>query len=316
MRSHSQEKTRSPFAQRLAEAAPKKRSHRIIMVAAASLAITGLVAGGGFAVQSAVAAQDRTVASNALAESNELEQKQLNVDKAIKKAETHNAASVVLEKASNVIAASANKADATTLTASVTSLAGFKTMPIDKVTSLTAQTKAQTATLTTATAAATAKATAAAAAAAEADRVAAAAAADAAAQAESDKAAAAAAAEAEAEAEPDAPAAPVGGASDPVGARGIAKGMAAERYGWGESEFSCLDQLWEKESGWDHTAVNPSSGATGIPQALPGSKMATAGEDWATNPATQIAWGLEYISASSYGSPCAAFAHSEANNWY
>ena len=81
------------------------------------------------------------------------------------------------------------------------------------------------------------------------------------------------------------------------------------------SQFSCLDRLWTKESGWRTTADNPSSSAYGIPQALPGSKMASAGSDWRTNPATQIAWGLSYI-AGSYGTPCAAWAHSQSHNWY
>ncbi len=86
-------------------------------------------------------------------------------------------------------------------------------------------------------------------------------------------------------------------------------------YGWSSSEFSCLDDLWERESGWNPGAENPTSGAYGIPQALPGSKMATAGADWATNPATQIRWGLGYIK-SDYGSPCGAWDHEEADGWY
>lgn len=86
-------------------------------------------------------------------------------------------------------------------------------------------------------------------------------------------------------------------------------------YGWSPAEFSCLDELWERESGWNPSAENPTSGAYGIPQALPGSKMATAGADWATNPATQIRWGLDYI-RSDYGSPCGAWDHEEADGWY
>jgi hypothetical protein len=86
-------------------------------------------------------------------------------------------------------------------------------------------------------------------------------------------------------------------------------------HGWGGDQFSCLEQLWEKESGWDHTAQNPSSGAYGIPQALPGSKMASAGSDWQTDPATQIEWGLGYI-AERYGTPCSAWGHSQSANWY
>ncbi|WP_407659760.1 aggregation-promoting factor C-terminal-like domain-containing protein [Kineococcus indalonis] len=96
--------------------------------------------------------------------------------------------------------------------------------------------------------------------------------------------------------------------------RGVARALAAER-GWGEQQFSCLDSLWTKESGWDHTADNPTSSAYGIPQALPGRKMATAGADWETNPVTQITWGLGYIERS-YGTPCSAWAHSESHNWY
>lgn len=94
----------------------------------------------------------------------------------------------------------------------------------------------------------------------------------------------------------------------------IAQDMLSE-YGWSQSEFSCLQPLWDKESGWDPNAENPSSGAYGIPQALPGSKMATAGSDWESNPATQIEWGLGYIE-ERYGTPCAAWEHSESNGWY
>ncbi|WP_292870979.1 phospholipase [Microbacterium sp.] len=100
----------------------------------------------------------------------------------------------------------------------------------------------------------------------------------------------------------------------PDGARATARSMAATRYGWGDGQFSCLASLWQKESGWNYRAYNP-SGATGIPQALPGSKMASAGADWQTNAATQIAWGLDYIKRA-YGSPCAAWGHSQAMNWY
>jgi hypothetical protein len=86
-------------------------------------------------------------------------------------------------------------------------------------------------------------------------------------------------------------------------------------YGWDMGEFQCLVDLWNRESGWDENAYNSSSGATGIPQALPGDKMASAGDDWATNPATQIEWGLGYIDGV-YGSPCAAWSHSESVGWY
>ena len=85
-------------------------------------------------------------------------------------------------------------------------------------------------------------------------------------------------------------------------------------YGWSGSEFGCLDSLWTKESGWRVNAYNP-SGAYGIPQALPGSKMSSAGPDWETNAETQIKWGLGYIQ-DRYGSPCGAWSHSESYNWY
>jgi hypothetical protein len=100
--------------------------------------------------------------------------------------------------------------------------------------------------------------------------------------------------------------------------RAAAKAYAASvlpAFGWGSDQFRCLDLLWTRESGWRANAYNASSGAYGIPQSLPGSKMASAGADWRTNAATQIDWGLSYIS-SRYGLPCEAWAHSEAYNWY
>ena len=96
-------------------------------------------------------------------------------------------------------------------------------------------------------------------------------------------------------------------------AQQIAAGMVSAR-GWDSSQFSCLVSLWNKESGWLTDASNP-SGAYGIPQALPGSKMASAGPDWQHNANTQITWGLNYI-AGVYGNPCGAWAHSQAYNWY
>ena len=86
-------------------------------------------------------------------------------------------------------------------------------------------------------------------------------------------------------------------------------------FGWSSGEFGCLQSLWNAESGWNPSASNPISGAYGIPQALPGSKMASAGPDWQTNPATQIKWGLGYIK-QIYGSPCAAWSHEQSTGWY
>jgi hypothetical protein len=85
--------------------------------------------------------------------------------------------------------------------------------------------------------------------------------------------------------------------------------------GWGADQWGALQALWNRESGWNQFAKNPSSGAYGIPQSLPASKMAAAGSDWLTNPATQIAWGLSYI-RSRYGSPGAAWAHELSAGWY
>jgi hypothetical protein len=94
----------------------------------------------------------------------------------------------------------------------------------------------------------------------------------------------------------------------------IAQALLSE-FGWSQDQFGCLDSLWERESHWNVYADNPSSSAYGIPQALPGSKMSSAGADWATNPITQIRWGLGYIE-DRYGSPCGAWGHSESHGWY
>ena len=100
----------------------------------------------------------------------------------------------------------------------------------------------------------------------------------------------------------------------PGSAQEIGKQLAAAR-GWGDDQFACLLQLWNKESGWRVDAENRSSGAYGIPQSLPGSKMASVGADWRTNPATQITWGLNYI-GGRYGDPCGAWSASQAKGWY
>jgi hypothetical protein len=96
--------------------------------------------------------------------------------------------------------------------------------------------------------------------------------------------------------------------------RQIAQAMLGS-FGWSSGQFSCLDPLWEHESRWSVTAANPGSGAFGIPQALPGSRMASAGPHWQASAATQITWGLRYI-RDTYGSPCAAWSHEQATGWY
>jgi hypothetical protein len=95
-----------------------------------------------------------------------------------------------------------------------------------------------------------------------------------------------------------------------------AKRIMASRYGWrSTSQFTCLVNLWNRESHWNYRSHNRSSGAHGIPQALPGSKMGNVAPDWRTNPVTQVRWGLGYIK-SRYGSPCGAWRHFQSHSWY
>ena len=108
--------------------------------------------------------------------------------------------------------------------------------------------------------------------------------------------------------------APKVGKPDPGTAKAIAYDMVLAR-GWDESQYACLVSLWDRESHWNVNAHNAKSGAHGIPQALPGNKMASVAADWETNPATQITWGLGYI-AGRYTNPCGAWASSEAKGWY
>lgn len=104
--------------------------------------------------------------------------------------------------------------------------------------------------------------------------------------------------------------------SDTVsGLQSYAKDLCINTYGWTENDFNCLVKLWNKESGWNPNAHNKSSGAHGIPQSLPASKMASEGSDYYTNGKTQIRWGLKYIK-NRYGTPSAAWAHSCQKNWY
>ncbi|MFB2556975.1 phospholipase [Herbiconiux liangxiaofengii] len=195
------------------------------------------------------------------------------------------------------IAAAKGQVDVSALVASVASLANHQYLDTTTVQTLTTAALAQTTAVQNQKAAldkAAAEAAAAAQAAAEAAAAQAAADAAAAAQAAADRLAA---------------------STTPDGARAAAADIASADYGWGSDQFQCLDSLWTKESGWNYQAENASSGAFGIPQALPGSKMSTIADDWATNPVTQITWGLAYI-AAGYGTPCSAWSHSQSVNWY
>jgi hypothetical protein len=106
--------------------------------------------------------------------------------------------------------------------------------------------------------------------------------------------------------------APLPPVTTPAGAQAYARTQLAQ-YGWSQDQMSCLITMWDHESGWRYQAENPSSGAYGIPQALPGSKM---GPGWQSDPRVQIAWGLSYIK-SRYVSPCQAWSTWQAHGgWY
>ncbi|GIH27388.1 hypothetical protein Aph01nite_56980 [Acrocarpospora phusangensis] len=103
-------------------------------------------------------------------------------------------------------------------------------------------------------------------------------------------------------------------ASTKVRSKAFASRLVSRKF-WSGEQFQCLDSLWTRESNWNHRAYNRWSGAYGIPQALPGDKMARMGGDWRINPQTQIRWGLKYIKGR-YGSPCGAWGHFRSHNWY
>jgi hypothetical protein len=104
-------------------------------------------------------------------------------------------------------------------------------------------------------------------------------------------------------------------ARTPLGAKKVAKSILLNEYGFSEKEYKCLNSLWTKESHWNYKARNKNSGAHGIAQALPASKMNVISTDWRTNPVTQIRWGLRYISIR-YETPCKALAKHKRSNYY
>jgi len=104
-------------------------------------------------------------------------------------------------------------------------------------------------------------------------------------------------------------------AREPQGAKLVAKALIAEKYQWTEEQYSCLNKLWTKESHWNYKARNKVSGAHGIAQALPATKMEIVGTDWRTNPVTQISWGLKYIN-ERYDTPCKAWGKFKRSRWY
>jgi hypothetical protein len=104
-------------------------------------------------------------------------------------------------------------------------------------------------------------------------------------------------------------------ARTPFGAKKVAKSILIDEYGFNERQYNCLNELWTQESNWNYKSRNKVSGAHGIPQALPASKMNIISTDWRTNPVTQIRWGLRYISIR-YETPCKAWAKHKRSNWY
>ena len=104
-------------------------------------------------------------------------------------------------------------------------------------------------------------------------------------------------------------------ARTPIGAKKVARSILMDEYGFTEKEYKCLNQLWTQESNWNYKSRNKKSGAHGIPQALPATKMNVVSTDWRTNPVTQIRWGLRYISIR-YETPCKAWAKHKRSNWY
>ena len=258
---------------------------RIITASAIALAVSGGLIVPAVAHSNDLQAQ-RVAETTSLSQSTGLHKEQLKVYPRIVKDRVDSQAKATLDRANAVVEQTKAKTDVTPLTNAVAYLSNYRVLNADLVIHMTDTTNAAIDTTT--------------AAAAEADRVAA------------QQAAAQAAAQAAQAAQA---AAQLAAANTPDGARATARSLAASMYGWGDDQYQCLDSLWSKESGWRVDASNGGSGATGIPQALPGSKMASAGADWATNAATQIKWGLGYI-AGSYGTPCAAWSHSQSSNWY
>lgn len=268
------------------------------LIAAGAVVAIGAMVGTGFAVQSTVAAQNESIeATAALTAAANRDVEQLGSHAGILEARAVKLAEDTLTGAGDTIAAAQGKTDASQLASSVAALDDYELLAPERVFDLVETTKTHAANVQAAVA--------------EADRVAAEQAAAAAAAEAAARAAAEAAQAEQAVAAPSRPSAP----SNPTEAQAIARSLMASMYGWGDDQFGCLVSLWSRESGWNVYAENSSSGAYGIPQALPGSKMSTAGADWATSATTQITWGLGYI-AGRYGNPCGAWDHSESAGWY
>lgn len=254
----------------------KRRTRRRLLAAGGVLAV-GAITGTAFAVTGVSGQQAAERETAMLNAGASINAEGRDVYGNLIAAHAKKDAASTIDAAALTLASAEGKVDTAPLAAAVASLDGFELLEVNDLTSRTEQTQSQIGAVQAAVA-------------------------------EHERAAAEAAAA-------QAAAADRAYNNTPDGAKAIARSMAAEKYGWGADQFAALEKLWQKESGWSYTAYNASSGATGIPQSLPGSKMASAGADWESNAATQIAWGLDYISRS-YGSPAAAWAHSQSVNWY
>ncbi|MFC9918974.1 aggregation-promoting factor C-terminal-like domain-containing protein [Agromyces binzhouensis] len=278
-----------------------RRNRRAAWIASGAIVTVGALVGSGFAVQSAVADQERRVAETAaIAEGADRGIDQLDAAGGLLAAHAVKTAEDTLKAADATIAQAEGKADASELASTVATLDDYTYLAPERVfelVDLTSEKVDEVKAKVTEFEKKAAEKAAAEKAAAE--------------KAAAEKAAAEAAEQAAAPATPSYPTGP----ANPSGAQAIARDLMASMYGWGSDQFGCLVDLWNKESGWNVYAQNPSSGAYGIPQALPGSKMSTAGADWATSASTQITWGLGYI-AGRYGTPCGAWSHSVSVGWY
>jgi hypothetical protein len=280
-------------------ATARRRAARRKMMAIGSIAAVALVGGTGFAVYTTAGPATGTTAASHAAD---VEAQEAAIAQSLSEAKAKSTISI----ANQVVAATSGKVDTSALETSVAALDDYESLDAAAVDDRVAHTASTAQTVQAAAAEVDKKAKAAAAKKAAEEK----AAADAKAAAE-----AKATAEAKAAADAAAEAASLAEGNTVAGAQATAQRLAASDYGWGADQFSCLVSLWTKESGWNYQAYNANGGATGIPQALPGSKMASAGSDWATNASTQVAWGLDYIDRA-YGSPCGAWSHSQAVNWY
>ncbi|QAY73009.1 lytic transglycosylase domain-containing protein [Agromyces protaetiae] len=276
----------------------------------ASAAVFGLAATGGtgFLAQSSFAEKQQRIAETAaLTSAADLEHDQLSVGPDILKSRAEGAAEDALEAARAVVDAAAGKTDASALAATVAQLDARDLIAPERLYALVRVAAAQSADVTAAVA--------------EFDRLEAERkAAEEAARIAAEQAAAERAAAEQAERSNSGGGGGGGGGNpappaSPSESQAIARDMIASRYGWGDDQFGCLVAVWNYESHWNPLAGNPSTGAYGIPQALPGSKMASHGADWQTNPATQISWGIDYI-AGRYGNPCGAWAQIQSAGWY